>query len=153
MSNCTLAKAVLDWNESKERLEQLTKLMNEAFIVFDYESVHACNLSQLTPVVEKSWAKFTHYSLGFSGPDYDKVWEASFRVSKAFITRKDFNEFLTPYKESIEKHVDELSKEVDEKLQHIISLYDNSKYFAKSPAPYFFKQDENKKAFMQFLLS
>ncbi len=153
MSDCTVAKAVFDWNNSQKRLLELTELMKEAFVVFDYESAWCCKLDQITPVVEKSWAKFTHYRLGFSGPDYDKVWEASLRVSKAFITRKDFNEFLTPYKESIEKHANELSKEVDEKLQHIISLYDNSEYFAKSSAPYIFKQDENKQVFMQFLLS
>lgn len=153
MSNCTIAKAVFDWNNSQEQLLQLTELMKEAFVVFDYETAWCCKLDQVTPVVEKYWAKFPQYHVDFGEPDYDKVWEKSLRVSKAFITRKDFNKFLTPYKETIEKCADELSKEVEKKRQHIVSLYENSEYFSESSTSFIFKQGNIQNAIIQFLLS
>lgn len=153
MSNCTVVKAVLDYYDSKERLMQLTDLMNDAFIVFDYESIHSCKLSDVTSVIEKSWVKFTTYPIDFCEPDYCKIREASFRVSKAFITRQNFNNILAPYKKVIEEYASMLAAEVEEKHQHIIKLYDNFELFDKSNYACIFKLKEFQEAFVQFLMS
>ena len=152
MSDCIVAKAVLDLQETQNRLTQLTELMNEAFIVFDYESIAACKLPDVTKVVENSWVKFTHYPIEFSERDYNKIHEASIRVSRAFITREDFNNLLATYKSAIEEYSSKLTAEVEKKRQHIIKLYDNFEQFNTSQLAFIFKQEEIKEIFMQFVM-
>lgn len=120
MSDCIVAKAVLDWQESQKLLTKLTELMDKAFIVFDYESIASCKLTDVTEVIGESWVKFTHYPIKFSERDYDKVYQASVRVSKALITREDFNKILAPYKKAIEEYSSKLTTEV-EKNSSILS--------------------------------
>lgn len=153
MSNCTVVNAVLDWRDAKKELTELTQLMEEAFIVFDYESILACKLPEITKVIEKSWVEFTKYPISFCESDFNKIREASLRVSKAFITRKDFNEILAPYKKAIEDYSSKLAKEVEKKYQYIIKLYNNFEQFGSSPLSVFFEQEQVKETFMQFLLS
>lgn len=153
MSNCVVAKAVFDWQNTQKRLIELTKLMEEAFVVFDYESAAACRLPDVTKVIEYSWVKFISYPIKFSNQDYVKIREKSHQVSKAFITRQDFNNLLAPYKKAIEEYSSKLAMEVEEKRQQIIKLYDNFEQFGTSPLACILKQEEIKELIMQFVMS
>lgn len=152
MSDCIVAKAVFDWQNTQKRLIELTKLMEEAFVVFDYESVAGCKLPNVTKVIEDSWVKFISYPIKFSDRDYNRIREASLRVSKAFITRQDFNELLAPYKKAIEEYSSKLATEVEEKRQHIIKLYDNFGPFDTDPLGCVVKLEGIKNLFMQFVM-
>lgn len=153
MSDCIVAKAVFDWRNTQKQLDELTQLMKDAFVVFDYESAWCCKLPDIPNVIEQFWVKFTKYPIEFHTSDYNIIWEASVKVSKAFITRKDFNELLAPHRVVIENYASTLATVVESKRQHIIELYDNFEPFTTSEHDFIFEQEKIKEVFMQFIMS
>ena len=124
--------------------------MKDAFVVFNYES---CKLPDIERIIKEFWVKFIQYPIEFDCSDYDKIWEASINVSSAFITRKDFNELLAPYRSVIEKHASQVATIVESKRLNIIELYDNFEPFKTSEYDFILENEKIKELVMQFAMS
>lgn len=115
--------------ELKKDLNSITELKNEAFKVFDYESIQTPSIEEMLKIRDKTWKKLVRWDNSkhngyLSLQSWETIYLAFQKVSGAFINRREFVEMITESREEVEKYIDELNKMLLKEQTYLSERYD-----------------------------
>lgn len=140
--------ALQEYHRLNDELTTILELKEDAFRVFDGESIVYPEPADMMSFYSGPWKKLHQH--GIHMQKNRDIFLAFSQASQAIISRAEFNELLQPSREAIEAYIASLEASVEKSRNQIFELYDEK---LKNNLSIIFTAPEVKELFINFLLS